>query len=877
MENTGVDVVIGINSDMLMDTFNRVAACSLHPLAVTAVELNAGEQQGTAHIRIEVGSIYFVLALAPTIDNNYLHIAVDLVEASPGSEGLLQPLLENAPYNIDLKDILNDLGEVLTPLQCGVKASTAGGNSLILAMTFEEGTHGDWNQFYDSFWGHELFSGNQHWGAFIGENLFDRLIAILADEAMSDLGPEAEDLSYINLTYIHWPGDKIVLGGVGSYDMPCGMFGRAEVDFNWSASLTLEFDDCVLVTNIELDEPTPRGEEDLLQALLCSFSWKGFRKTLVSLGLNILVKVINKIFYKDEEGTTLSKQLIELKWPVLGKLRPSLAQIETDGILLNGKGPLETGCSIIDVNDADFKEVYVTPFPCAGRPTKNIYGEIAVLNKGEASLTICEAYFEDAGVYCGWKVVTSLGSDSPLIVLPHEVERIRVCYRPCFNTEFDTEYTANLVICYLEKSISDRGETSYTKLDETVSISAKYICSYYDGQIGDIDIGIGLDPETALIENLLEGLAFNEILTRIPWRDMPWPKNTMEVLELCNDDPVVSSLQVLDNFENVVAMHESAFGHSYLSFATEEGKSYSVFAKSKAGAGNTSDAKMARTVTTVRKYALVPAAEIKVDEPIYQTELSDNRLIVITKTQVITYDVSNLSEPIKLSAQALDKEGMPFAIVRKGGASGHLTLNLITIGDAASTIGSLKQASAASATACAITEIMLSEGLKANKLIAYRRYAIVANDMSVSIVSLVNIEEPNVVATVEFKARIRDLVVRNDVICLATEKGIETIDIKSKRMPVRVMSYATEKPVVHLEAKGYLLYATQEGGGTLIFESTGGGNLTSAGWYKQPFWRSLVKISDEISYSVSEEKGLITLLMKKIIQLNTIKLKRLTP
>ncbi|MCK5176087.1 MAG: hypothetical protein KAQ92_00035 [Candidatus Aenigmarchaeota archaeon] len=370
MERSGVDVVLCVKRTFITEILNRLSVCKLFPIQIPSVELIPSDSTGEVIVKF----LGISFAISTNIYQGNLRVYISLRETSAWLEDELGLIEDASPYELSL-EMLEDIMPVK---QCGLKIGGENGDLLLFGIEFEEGCQTDWNQFYASFVGTEVVGNNNQWGIFIERPAVENGIHKIADDALAEMGGSgSENISNIELTNIEWPGNWIRLKGTGTYNMGCGIFGTAEIDFRWKAALTFHTNDSLLSTKLRFYEVKPRGEEDAIQAAFCDLSLDDIFTGLFTGFTSILYKILSAVF-SDPEEEIIIKEIIDLSLPQTGKLCLNRPITTTDGILIQGEGANETGSSqIITDSEFLFNKAISTPFLCY-RANLPIFGDIPI-------------------------------------------------------------------------------------------------------------------------------------------------------------------------------------------------------------------------------------------------------------------------------------------------------------------------------------------------------------------------------------------------------------------------------------------------------------------------------------------------------------------
>ena len=261
MEKCGVDVAAAIRSSFIADIANRLLVCQLCPFYIPHIELLPSQTPS------EVIASFFGVSIkirAEIVQGN-LRIYYDLLEAPDWIQEKLGDLLNKSPIEF----VLDELYNYVHPFQISLKVGGENNDLLLIGLEFAEGDNADWDRFNNQFSGNDLVE-NADWGLYAERPFIEALIHKVTDFMLAH-SDEADlaDLSNLEITHIEWPGNWIRLKGTATYT-GCSTF--REIDLRWKSALTFPREEAKLFAKVRFYEVKPRGEEDAIQAWLCSLS-----------------------------------------------------------------------------------------------------------------------------------------------------------------------------------------------------------------------------------------------------------------------------------------------------------------------------------------------------------------------------------------------------------------------------------------------------------------------------------------------------------------------------------------------------------------------------------------------------------------------------
>jgi hypothetical protein len=782
------------------------------------------------------------------------------------------------------------LGDFLHLVECR-SAIKVDSDLLIVGLEFEEGAEAeeaDWDEF-DDYGGTELVSEPNEWGIAVTSELVDSLIYDNVDYLLSNLtGESMENISEVELTDIEWPGDKIRLKGNAIYDLDCPL-GTIELDIEWEVSLTLKAEDSKLSVEWAVTDAKPLYWYGYAELVLCGVLWGdllvGF---LIDFGV-ALSRILGQFFMPGSDLQDWEEKKILLVdlccFVQTGQLVLDEPTITTDGVTIKGKRVGESGSSVTHVpSEVVLERVIHTPFACL-RPSRPIYGVVQVSNDGGASLAICSASLDagDEGFVttgaCGWEVLTAFCDSTPLIILPGEHAFVRVCCRPWGVVEFNVDYRTTLVLSGFSQTVDEEGKGSYAAEESRVSLVARYHCQPYDAQFDSPEIGLGYDPELVLIDALFDDVMY-DLISRIPWKEVWLPDDAIEIIDLMTDDALVSAMRILDTDENAVAQIESALPAKHLSFALERGQSYSLALKSGIGEAIPSqphrreDEAMGTTLVECRKYVLMPMAKLPLDDPINHAFLSANWLFVATGEYLVIYDVRDPSVPRKVHSKRFDTDIVGLDVARGTRTKGGGRL-LVGVGKSGLSSFELLSGPAGKPTIYQAWRSHQVPDLQDTfKVLFHRSKCVTLAKERLALFDTRGSGRLELLSTLQVDGMIYDADVKRDVIFIGTNQGIEVVDLKHCTAPKRVGIHKTDDPVLKLQVRGPILYATQAKGGTLLLDCSNFRALKPAGWYQRPVWSSYISMEGDVGVAISDDKRSFRLFSKQAVSPDSAKLQR---
>lgn len=840
MEQCGVDVAAAIRSSFIADIANRLLVCQFSPFYIPQIELLPSQTPG------EVIASFFddvSIKIRAEIVQGNLRIYYDLLEAPPWIQEKLGDLLNKSPIEF----VLDELYTYVHPLQIGLKVGGENNDLLLIGLEFAEGDNADWNRFNNQFSGNDLVE-NADWGLYAERPFIKALIHKVTDFMLAH-SDEADlaDLSNLEITHIEWPGNWIRLKGTATYT-GCSTF--REIDLRWKSALTFPREEAKLFAKLRFYEVNPRGEEDAIEAWLCTLSWQDFLGGLFTGFASLLVNILRKAFSSTDDQI-LQKELVELVRPEFGILRPNNPQISTDGILFYGRAPLETGSSRLDIDENLFLEKSITtPFYCI-RPNTTITEKLVISNTGHATLTICGAAIETETTTPDVGGRFSVTGDFPLLILPQTESNLQISFSPSFSAQFGNEYTATLLLKTIKKSVNAAGIASTSFEEKRVNLTAKYSCNHYDGEFVEPDFGIGYDDEHLLIEAWLEQL-FVDMEPRLPWMDTSLPAGTVSDLGLICQDPLVSSMKVINSAEEVVAHVESLDEVIYLDVGLEPDQSYHLLLS-----GNdlrkTKTADKGKTVVESNKRHFIPAAVLNFKDPVNHAELHGSTLYLASANRLIAVLIEDPAHPTMVPIKNFPKEINSFALV-VGKRNIEKKPIVISLDSRHITVAELNHISSTKLklypvrkNAHKITDTFIS------KVIIYKSIYLVYGDNTFILSSINDNNGSAQLNQVTLKEKIHDAVFYQDTLFFTTSKGILIYSIKNSAFPEYLGMFETETPVSKLVRRGFYLYVLQ-GEKTLILDCKNPAKLKNLGFYNKPHLNFWISWEEDIAFSVSESR-----------------------
>ncbi len=844
MERPGVDVAAAIRSGFIADIANRLLVCQLSPFYVPQIELQPSQSPG------EVVASFFGVSLkirAEIVQGN-LRIFYDLLEAPDWIREKLGDLLNKSPVEF----VLAELYTYVHPFQIGLKVGGSNNDLLLVGLEFAEGDNADWNRFYNQYTGNDLVE-NADWGLYAQRPFIEALIRKVTDFMLAH-SDEADlaDLSNLEITHIQWPGNWIRLKGTATYT-GCSTF--REIDLRWKSALTFPREEAKLFAKLRFYEVKPRGEEDAIQAWLCSLSWTDFLVGLFTGFTSLLVDILRKAFSSTDDQM-IQKELVELVRPEFGVLRPSNPQISTDGILFNGKAPLETGSSCLDVDENLFLEKSITtPFFCI-RPKTTITKELVISNTGHATCTICSASIETESSipFLGGRF--SVSGDFPLLILPQSESNLQISFSPTFSAQFGNEYTATLILKTFKKTVNAAGVVSTAFEEKRVNLTAKYSCSHYDGDFIEPEFGIGYDDAHIFIEAGFEQL-FVDVEPRLPWAHTTLPAGTISDLGLVFKDPLVSSIEVTNSVEEVVAHVESFDEIKYVDVEMEPDQSYNLLINGDDWR-KTKTADKGKTVVESNKRHFIPAAVLNFKDLVNHAELHGSTLYLAYANRLIAVLIDDPDHPLVVPVKNFPKEINSFALVM-GKRNMEKKPIVISLDSVHITIAELNYISSTKLKLYPIIKnVHKMKDTSFSKVKIYKSIYLVYGDNTFILSSTNDLNRSAQLNRVSLKEKIHDAIFYQDTLFFATSEGILIYSIKNPGFPEYLGMFKTSAPVQKLVRRGFYLYALQ-GEKTLIFDCKNPAILKTLGFYNKPHLNFGIFWEEDIAFSVSENKKQVQL------------------